>query len=79
MSKIFNNFSIFKSKVALISENYNVSYYDLINQSEKIKKNIKSKTISLIIAQNNPNFIIGYVAFLRKKKNYKHINRRDIR
>ena len=68
MFKIFNSLATFKNRTALVSENNSISYQDLIKKSDKINKTIRSKTVCLMIAQNNQNFIISYVAFLRKKK-----------
>jgi len=68
MFRIFNSLAKFKKRTALVSENNSISYQDLIKKSDKIKKTIKGKTVCLMIAQNNQNFIISYVAFLRKKK-----------
>ena len=72
MFKIFNSLATFKNRTALVSENNSISYQDLIKKSDKINKTIRSKTVCLMIAQNNQNFIISYVAFLRKKKSQNH-------
>ena len=68
MYKILNNLQVYKNNTALMTENNSITYNDLIKKSDKIKKKIKSNTISLMVAQNNLNFITSYIAFLRKKK-----------
>ena len=68
MYKILNNLQVYKNNTALMTENNSITYNDLIKNTDKIKKKIKSNTISLMIAQNNLNFITSYIAFLRKKK-----------
>ena len=69
MYKIFNKIKKFNNKIALVNENNEkISYKELIKESNKIIHKVKSNSVVLLVADNNINFVKGYVAFLRKKK-----------
>lgn len=68
MVKIFRNFYKYKNSIALIDNKFgNFTYKDLLYNSAKINKLIKSNSVALLIADNNSEFVLGYVAFLSKK------------
>ena len=68
MVKIFKNFYKNQDSIALIDNQFgNFKYKDLLYNSDKIKKIIKSNSVALLIADNNSEFVAGYVAFLSKK------------
>ena len=69
MSELFKNINKFGNSTALIDEKLGeVSYSDLVEKSDEIKKKLNSNSIALLIADNSSEFVIGYIAFLRKKK-----------
>ena len=69
MYKIFNKIKKFNNKIALVNENNEkISYKELIKESNKIIHKVKSNSVVLLVADNNINFVKGYVAFLIKKK-----------
>ena len=67
MFKVFNNIDKFNNNTALISSQKFISYNNLFLESKKIEKLLESNSVSLLIADNHIDFIIGYVAFLNKK------------
>ena len=68
MTNLFRKKLTSQNQVALINENESISYRELIKQSDKIKKEIESNSIVLLIADNSSAFVVGYVAFLSKEK-----------
>ena len=69
MSELFQNINKFSNSTALIDEKLGeVSYSDLVEKSDEIKKKLNSNSIALLIADNSSEFVIGYIAFLTKKK-----------
>ena len=68
MTNLFGKKLTSQNQVALINENESISYRELIKQSDKIKKEIESNSIVLLIADNSSAFVVGYVAFLSKEK-----------
>ncbi len=69
MSELFKNLNKFNNTIALIDEKFGkISYSDLIEKSCEIKKKISSNSIALLVADNSSEFVMGYIAFLRKKK-----------
>ena len=69
MFKILNKSKKYKNNIALIYEEKNISYANLIFESNKIQKFINSNTVSLIVADNHSDFVVGYLAFLSHKVN----------
>ena len=49
--------------------NTSISYEDLLKTSELLEKKIHQNSVSLLIAENNIDFVKGYVGFLNKKNN----------
>ena len=69
MGELFNNINKFSNSTALIDEKLDkISYSDLIEKSDEIKKKIKFNSVALLVGDNTAEFVIGYLAFLRKKK-----------
>ena len=69
MGELFNNINKFSNSTALIDEKLDkISYSDLIEKSDEIKKKIKLNSVALLVGDNSAEFVIGYLAFLRKKK-----------
>ena len=67
MFEILNNSRKYKNNIALIYGEKNISYGNLVFESNKIQKFINSNTVSLLVADNYSDFVVGYLAFLRKK------------
>jgi long-subunit acyl-CoA synthetase (AMP-forming) len=68
MSNLFDNLKKFKNSTALVDEKFGkISYAKLILDSEAIEEKLRSNSIALLIADNNYEFVTGYVAFLKKK------------
>ena len=68
MKSLFNNFYKFSNSIALIDEKYEkITYSTLIRCSDEIKSKLKSKSVAVLISNNNADFIYGYIAFLKKK------------
>lgn len=67
MSNFLNTIKKFNNKTALVSEGTRITYKELNDSILNIKKKIKPYSIALLIAQNNTNFIKGYISFLTKK------------
>ena len=69
MVNLFDNLKKFKNSTALIDEKFGkISYAKLASDSKLIEKKLNANSIALLIADNNYEFVAGYVAFLRKKK-----------
>ena len=68
MSNLFDNLEKFKNSTALVDEKFGkISYAKLVSDSEAIEEKLSSNSIALLIADNNYEFVTGYVAFLKKK------------
>ena len=68
MVNLFDNLKKFKNSTALIDEKFGkISYAKLASDSKLIEKKLNANSIALLIADNNYEFVAGYVAFLRKK------------
>jgi len=68
LKSLFNNFYKFSNSTALIDEKYEkITYSTLIRCSDEIKSKLKSKSVAVLISNNNADFIYGYIAFLKKK------------
>ena len=63
MTLIFKNFVKYKKKIALMDTNTSISYEDLLKTSELLEKKIHQNSVSLLIAENNIDFVKGYVGF----------------
>ena len=61
------NFYKFKNNIALRDDDNKVSYKDLIKYSNKIEKNLKKKSLTLILADNTLSGILCYIALFKKK------------
>ena len=60
MSELFQNINKFSNSTALIDEKLGeVSYSDLVEKSDEIKKKLNSNSIALLIADNSSEFVIG--------------------
>jgi hypothetical protein len=69
MIEYFKKLSKYKERTALIDGENNVSYDEIIKSSKNLNEKICENSVSLLIADNNVNFIKGYIGFLNKKKN----------
>lgn len=68
MSNLFKDLKRYKKKISLIDEKFGeITYSQLINEAEKVKKKIASNSVALLISDNKSEFITGYIAFLQKK------------
>ena len=60
--KLFQNFRNYQKNIALTNRsNKKITYQDLNSICEKIKKNLKKKSLVLIFAGNNLGSIISYI------------------
>ena len=60
--KLFKSFNKFKDNIALIdNKNTKISYKEIINQSNKIKKKIKKRSLILIISENSIGSLLSYI------------------
>ena len=57
------NFRKYKNKTALITENNEYKFNDIIKFSEKLKKKVKKKNLILILCENSIECILGYLGF----------------
>lgn len=66
-NNFFNNLSIYRNKIALISEdNKKISYSELLKKANLISSKIqKTKSLIFLIGQNNFETVIGYVSFIK--------------
>lgn len=60
--KLFKSFNKFKENIALIdNKNTKISYKEILNQSNKIKKKIKKRSLILIISENSIGSLLSYI------------------
>ena len=66
MPTLFRNLDKFKSKIALIGpDNNKYSYNQILDRIKYINSKIENRSLILIVASNNIQSIIGYIAFIR--------------
>ncbi len=66
---MFKNLLKKSNKIALVDEKFGkISYVDLKKDSEKITKLLKTSCVALLIADNDYEFLRGYLGFLKNKK-----------
>ena len=68
MDNFFKRLLKYKNRIALVDKNSSINYFDLLNKSFEIQNLIASNSLVLMISSNKLNFVIGYIAFLSKKK-----------
>ena len=57
----------FNSNICLISKNKkNITYKEVIIKSDEISKNLNSRSLIFVLADNNTEFFISYISFFRK-------------
>jgi acyl-CoA synthetase (AMP-forming)/AMP-acid ligase II len=65
MIKLFQNIKKFKKRIALVNEkNYKFTYEEIYNESKIFGSIIKNNSISVIIAKNNIECLIGYISLI---------------
>ena len=65
MIKLFQNIRKFKKRIALVNEkNYKFTYEEIYNESKIFGSIIKNNSISIIIAKNNIECLIGYISLI---------------
>lgn len=69
MVNYFNRLLKYTNRTALINEGNKVTFEQINENSNMLHRKIDENSVSLLIADNNINFVKGYVAFLSKKKN----------
>ena len=69
MIKYFKRLLRYQKRTALIDDKNKVSYDEIAKNSKNLHNKINENSVSLLIANNNINFIKGYIGFLSKKKN----------
>ena len=63
----FNRIEKFGSNICFIDENKKkVLYNDVFNKSETLCKNLQSRNLIVVLAENQTEFIVGYMGFFRK-------------
>ena len=67
MFEILENARKNKNNIALICGEKKISYGNLFFASNELQKIINSNTVSLLVADNYSDFVVGYLAFLNKK------------
>lgn len=60
--KLFSKFGIFKKRIALIKDNKNYTYGDLIEYSIQFSKIIKKNSLVILIAKNDIESIAFYAS-----------------
>ena len=58
MFEILKNSRKYKNNIALIYGEKNISYSNLVFESNKIQKFINSNTVSLLVADNYSDFVV---------------------
>ena len=66
MFEILENARKYKNNIALICGEKKISYGNLFFASNELQKIINSNTVSLLVADNYSDFVVGYLAFLNK-------------
>jgi len=57
----------FNSSICLISKNEKkITYKEVLEKGEEISKNLKSRSLIFVLADNNTEFFISYISFFRK-------------
>lgn len=66
-NNLFKKLSIYKNKIALISEDKKkISYSDLFKKSKNLSSKLKnSKSLIFLLAQNNIETVVGYISFIQ--------------
>ena len=60
--QLFKSFKKYKDNIAIIDHKYgDLSYKKILNETDKIKKNINSKSLILIISENSIGSLIAYI------------------
>ena len=63
----FNRIEKFGSNICFIDENKKkVLYNDVFKKSETLCKNLQSRNLIVVLAENQTEFIVGYMGFFRK-------------
>ena len=58
----------FESNVCLFDENKkNFSYKNILMKSETLGKNLKSRSLIFVLAENHIEFFTSYISFFRKQ------------
>ena len=64
---LFNRIEKFGSNICFIDENKKkVLYNDVFNKNETLCKNLQSRNLIVVLAENQTEFIVGYMGFFRK-------------
>ena len=59
---LFRLFKKYKKKIAIIDQEYsNLSYKEVLTQTDKIKKKIKKRSLILIISENSIGSLLAYI------------------
>lgn len=64
---IFGNLYDFSDRIALITNERNFTYSEMINAADSLVKDIPSRSVVLMRFENNYKSILAYLGFLRKK------------
>ena len=60
--RLFRDFNKYKNNIAIIdNENSNLSYKQILKETNKIKKKIKNKSLILIISENTLGSLLAYI------------------
>ena len=59
---LFRSFKKYKNKIAIIDQEYsNLSFQEVLKETDKIKKKIKNKSLILIVAENSIGSLLAYI------------------
>ena len=60
--RLFKSFNKFKKKIAIIDSVYsNLTYKQILKETDKIKKKIKKRSLVLIISENSLGSLLAYI------------------
>ena len=62
MPNLFSKFNKYRNRIALISNNgLKISFYEILEISKKLKKNINKNSLILILSDNSLGSILRYI------------------
>ncbi len=60
--RLFKSFNKYNKKLAIVDENYtDLSYQQVLSETDKIKKTIKKKSLILIVSENSLGSLLAYI------------------
>ena len=60
--RLFRSFKKFKKKIAIIDQGYaDLSYQEVLKETDKLKKKIKNNCLILIVSENSIGSLLAYI------------------